>query len=539
MFAFLKLRLRLSRSATPMAPTWSCLRLIFRNARYPLAALTSTAILLLITVTYLSFGAGRVRVPHAYSYAGSKHTDNGNRTDNSVQRTAAAQPQYPLPQAAVPVDPLLETNSAGIRHTTIPSGAHVHGFTVFDNLYLRNGTLYVVASDAERVALPLRERLLSRPVERVGGVGVEATDEQLRFVTPEEASDVLGVHITRIEGVSVILYDPAQFMQHFYHWFGELILGAWRVYSHILLDETRPPTPLPLPARFILPFVGTDEWRDRAGVDGPLMRAAFPGASIEGAGYWRDHAVLGTTVVFEQVVLVNRHAAHKHPFGGLWFKMIAGTMNVSTPHDFWKPVRDALWRNTGAFSMTGSGTLGQDKIGTTTRDIPRVTYISRQSSGRRLDAASHFSLLAALHELEREGVCEVREAVMEGMSVVEQIEVVKGSSILVGVHGNGLTELTDAILQHQLWMPPTPLSTVIEIFLPTGYTFDYELLARNMGHRHYAVWNDTVLTYPAGSYHKGVNFPPGFHGEIPVHGPTVAQIIRERLAEASSLPPRY
>ncbi len=62
---------------------------------------------------------------------------------------------------------------------------------------------------------------------------------------------------------------------------------------------------------------------------------------------------------------------------------------------------------------------------------------------------------------------------------------------MIGVHGNGLT--------HELWMPRTPKSTVIEIFYPNceqlhahlsvcihtavGYLFDYEMLARNMGHK--------------------------------------------------------
>lgn len=93
---------------------------------------------------------------------------------------------------------------------------------------------------------------------------------------------------------------------------------------------------------------------------------------------------------------------------------------------------------------------------------------------------------------------------------------------MVGVHGNGLT--------HQLWMPPSARSTVIEIVMYGGYTFDYEMLARNMGHKHYMVWNDTLLTYSKGTYHKGVKYPDGFHGSnIYVHGPAVAQKIKERL----------
>jgi hypothetical protein len=41
------------------------------------------------------------------------------------------------------------------------------------------------------------------------------------------------------------------------------------------------------------------------------MRAAFPGMAIEQAAYWDDLKKVGTTVVFERVMLVNRSAAHK------------------------------------------------------------------------------------------------------------------------------------------------------------------------------------------------------------------------------------
>lgn len=52
------------------------------------------------------------------------------------------------------------------------------------------------------------------------------------------------------------------------------------------------------------------QWRDPAGVNGPLMRAAFPRTSIEQSEYWEDLIKLNITVIFERVVLTNRHAAH-------------------------------------------------------------------------------------------------------------------------------------------------------------------------------------------------------------------------------------
>ncbi|KAJ6476926.1 hypothetical protein C8R45DRAFT_1008269 [Mycena sanguinolenta] len=486
-----------------MAPmqTRRCCRPSIRNAfRNPFSVskvvILATAILLVVYLarSYNASLAFKPLVPYA---------QHDYTTSAPVDSTVSV--HYPA---------IAKAETSGWEETVIPSGAHVHGFTVLDNIYLRDGTFYVVTDDP--ASFPPRDRLLSRPVEMKGGGGGEdpkPTDDQLQFINPDQATSILGDSLTLIEGFSVVVYDVPQFVGHFYHWFGEIILGAWRVYSHILLSSPSPP--LPFPRRFILPFISNDKWRDKAGMDGPLMRAAFPDAAIEQAGYWDDLRKLGKTVVFSRVMLVNRSAAHKHPFGGVWYKMIAGAMNVTAPHDFWAPIRASLLRNVLAPGLIPDSTHGPPSL-------PLVTYISRQGTGRRLVAADHNALVVALQELEAEGLCEVRVAVLERMTLAEQIELVAKSRLIVGVHGNGLT--------HQLWMPPHPRSTIIEIFLPNGYTFDYEIVARNMGHRHYAVWNDTFLTYPEGTTHKGVKYPEGFHGDkIPVHAPTVVSIIRERL----------
>lgn len=179
-------------------------------------------------------------------------------------------------------------------------------------------------------------------------------------------------------------------------------------------------------------------------MDGPLMRAAFPDAAIEQAGYWKDLAKLGTTAVFERIVLVNRNSAHKQcvsflscfrprftylfahvgsRFGGVWFKMIAGTMNVSAPDDFWAPVRASVWQNV----LGAAPGQGVEKDSVPGR--PLVTYISRQGSGRRLVEKDHEGLVAALRELESAGICEFELAAMERLTLRDQIELVSRSTV--------------------------------------------------------------------------------------------------------------
>lgn len=95
-------------------------------------------------------------------------------------------------------------------------------------------------------------------------------------------------------------------------------------------------------------------------------------------------------------------------------------------------------------------------------------------------------------------------------------------------------------------MKPTRVSAVIELFIPGGFARDYEWTTRALGMRHFSVWNDTyVLSIFSGcwalmafirySYFTHPNepelgYPEGFQGtSIPVHGPTVAKLIENRL----------
>ncbi|KAF8868856.1 hypothetical protein BD779DRAFT_1793224 [Infundibulicybe gibba] len=203
--------------------------------------------------------------------------------------------------------------------------------------------------------------------------------------------------------------------------------------------------------------------------------------AIETSYYWNDLIKLNQTVAFERAMVISRPAAHRSPLGSVWFKMIASTTNISAPAKFWEPVASSK---------------------------PVVTYISRQGGGRRLRDADHQGLVAALEELEAEGVCEVFVARMETMSIKEQVAAAARSTVSFSVRrlrASVETSNMDASI---------PRSTTFEMFNPADYTFDYEILARNMGHRHYAVWNDTFATYPAGTYHEGVNFSDASHGRL-------------------------
>ncbi|KAF5383003.1 hypothetical protein D9615_004886 [Tricholomella constricta] len=403
--------------------------------------------------------------------------------------------------------------------TTIPGGEVVYGFSLLDQLYLRKGTFYIVTSD--KAAFPLKRHIIARPLDIGAGNDLDPTDKELQFITPAEANEVLGARALLVDGFSLIPYDTEQFMNHFYHWWGEILFGAWRVYSASMTISEADSVP-PFPSRILLPHIFGNEWRDRPGVNAGLVRTAFPSINIEKSDYWDDLALLDKTFVFKRAMIICRAAAHTHKFSQSWHKMISSTMTVNVSDAFWEPIRRTTVEHVLGYlpQVNNRGVVVSPPSAVS--EMPFVTYIVRQGGSRRLAEADHNGLVKALKELEWSGICQVHVVQMEKMSLEQQVEVIARSTVIIGVHGNGLT--------HQLWMPPSPQSTVIEIFASKSYVYDYEILARNLGHTHYAVWNDTLTTFPKGEFYKGIHYSQDFHGlSIPVHGPAVAQVIRERL----------
>jgi hypothetical protein len=186
---------------------------------------------------------------------------------------------------------------------------------------------------------------------------------------------------------------------------------------------------------------------------------------------------------------------------------------------------DAVWERavtaeaslrTHAAALEAQGTLAR----TPGAPAPGViTYISRQGSRRRLREADHAALVAALEELAGRRGWELNVVRAEALTTAQQLALAARSTVLLGVHGNGLT--------HLLMLAPTPRTTVVEIFYPGGFAHDYEWTARALGLRHYAVRNDTSATWPELPW---VAYPEGFQGtDIPVHAPTVAALIEGRM----------
>ena len=111
----------------------------------------------------------------------------------------------------------------------------------------------------------------------------------------------------------------------------------------------------------------------------------------------------------------------------------------------------------------------------------RVTYIDRQGTKRQLSTESHTALVRLLGAIP--GV-ELKQARMETLPFDEQLAIMRSTDVLIGVHGNGLTQ--------QMFM--SPRRYVVEIFprrSSFAFRFDYSLLAKLMGHEHLLIFNGT------------------------------------------------
>ena len=82
---------------------------------------------------------------------------------------------------------------------------HTIGWTIFDRLYMLNGTLYIVSDEPETV--PELKRITSTGAFIENGPEAQAnrvpTDKDMRVLSTEEAKRLFGVDAARLDGVTV------------------------------------------------------------------------------------------------------------------------------------------------------------------------------------------------------------------------------------------------------------------------------------------------------------------------------------------------
>lgn len=441
---------------------------------------------------------------------------------------------------------------------------HAPGWTMFDNIYMSAGTMFVVA-DAEQEMVekdgwyngyPLRRMMIStgKPAyateesmkER------EPSDKDLFFISREEAVSRWGDQVYEIEGHSWLFWEAPQFYSHFYHFVAESLFGFWAFHAGTLDAHitARGETTAPLPSRAIFPFCKPENIRDSSKFNMLYMKAAFPATTLETSSDWEDRIHFtrdGTRAWrFAHATLGDRSASFRGRICGLQNQRIAAearqVTEARTTRWWWEPIRRAVLRHARVSEeiidiVINSNARFDDApttggIGGEMRSIPKketpivITYISRQGGRRSLLEDDHIRLVTELTRLCEKRGWEFNHVKAQLLTQEEQLALAAKTTVLVGVHGNGLT--------HLLSMAPTMLSTVVEIFGKPGFAHDYEWTARTLGMKHYGIWNDTTLEHP--HYPEAKTPEKEFQSSsIPVQGDLVARTIEIRVDSVLSL----
>lgn len=390
--------------------------------------------------------------------------------------------------------------------------SHAPGWTVFDKLYVREGTIYVVTDSPELV--PDAKEIFSTGQKLLPGninlPELEPTEKDFKVISTRDARHLFGPCSIRINGVSFFSSESPQYLSHMYHFAAELLFGMWRTYT--TLDqgvEVNGHTLLPSPRRWIFPHIGPTQWRDYAAMNQFILRAAFPSMVLEFSDTWEERASLkGRVFTYDQIVLGDRVAAMHGDRYPATERIAAEAFKLRASPSWWNTVRMAV--------LEFCKVRNRDVM----HRVPVITYVSRQKWGRRmLREEDHLRLVADLKALQQRRPVEINVVELDRMPREEQIRVAARTTILMGVHGNGLSTL--------LWMRPTLQATVIEFFYPENFARDYEWTAQALGIGYYGIWNNHAFSSP--------NLPPrvvteDFHGnQIPLDASTVIQLIERRL----------
>lgn len=435
-------------------------------------------------------------------------------------------PAPPPPKPSAPPQELESDSDEPLPETILEH--HAPGWTIFRNLYMSGGTLYIVSSQP-RSSFPEIRMMTST------GLAAENTPEniQLReptaedmdFLTPSEAKSRWedGKKILKVEGNTFLVNEPSQFLRHYYHFVAEYLFGAWIFWTGAFSSAPA----IPKVDRVIFANSNADGWRDNPGFNAYFFRAAFPSVTVEHEEDWLDRAVItkdgDRAWRFPLVLFEDRSAAFRGESCGSRTQRIASEAlekmekENRLPIGWWEPVRQKVMAFAGGRDYAMPGTGSKDVLPDPEKIV--ITYISRQSARRRLIPENHALLVDELERLTKRRGWEFNLVQAEHITKDEQVQLASKTTILLGVHGNGLT--------HLVLMRPTKVSAVIEMFFPGGFAHDYEWTTRALGMKHFAVRNDTHQSYPN---EPQVDYPDGFQGNsIPVYGPMVAKLIEDRI----------
>ena len=202
-------------------------------------------------------------------------------------------------------------------------------------------------------------------------------------------------------------------------------------------------------------------WRDKPRFNSAILWSAFPSISVLYQDDWADikrstSSGLEKAYIFPRAILADRSAAFRGQNTASTSRTVASAMHVGDPGPWWwEPVRRQVLRFAGVeedvldISLEGYGAVDPAKLSTDpdlvkeltppARDPlstlkgmgrrPLVTYISRQSSRRRLTEESHKELVKALESHAKANDWELLVVEAEKMTKEEQLQLAARTTV--------------------------------------------------------------------------------------------------------------
>jgi len=218
-----------------------------------------------------------------------------------------------------------------------------------------NGTWYIVTDNPS--SIPLLRNMVSTGAEIWNDEDSirrrEPTEKDMRIIFPSEAKRLWGHSASRVSGVTFLVNDPPQFLDHYYHFAAELLFGMWRTYSS--LDPSinaAGQTQLPSPARMMMPHVAAGKWNDYAKMNSFISRAIFPSMSYEYKSDFLDRVDTQRAYLFDQMVFADRAAAFRGPEFAKTWRTASEAVTLSGSRYWWSPVRRNLLEFVGSGDST-------------------------------------------------------------------------------------------------------------------------------------------------------------------------------------------
>ncbi|KAF9219516.1 hypothetical protein BS17DRAFT_420472 [Gyrodon lividus] len=345
---------------------------------------------------------------------------------------------------------------------------HVPGYTIMDNVFVSNGTVFIVTDDP---SFP--------PLGSIASSGENSHElprpSDWQILSGDQAKETLGQYGGLIHGVSWLATDasPSNYT----------LFSLWRMYSSLNTSMSASGIlTLPPPRRIFYPNVPTFmgetpdlnkpiilRHRSPSGFHPFLPKAAFPTLGLMYKEDWEDYASIHPPFLMRRLVVADGGAARRSRGDVPSFAIPLVELEASK--QWWEPIRRNI--------ASSLNVVDQEPKRWGSKTKPVITYLSRQDAagGPKLRGADHEALVKELNNL---GSGYTVHVIPSEAPWTRRMTAIAQSTILIGVYGDHLAD--------SLYMAPSSHSTLMEIFPPGTFVRDAEISVNSLGINYLAWW---------------------------------------------------